>query len=66
MRTSAVRSISRPIPDNHRGSPFWLLSPAEQRERLHKLLAQRMSLATIASITRLSVAEIERMVEARA
>lgn len=44
---------------------FWLLPLTEQHERIRKLAASRLNAATIASITKLSAAEVLRIIEAR-
>lgn len=62
MPTLLARSGNRQLHVNNR--PIWLQSPADQREAVRKMALLDMSPATIASIAKMSVAEVTRILEA--
>lgn len=64
-RFTAMRTIHERSTASHAGSLFWLQSQADQIATIRRLAAQRMNAATIASIVKLSAAEVSRIIEAR-
>jgi hypothetical protein len=60
-----MRTLPDKLPARHAGSLFWLLSDADQRASIQKLAASRMRPEQIASITRMTVRDVNRIIEAR-
>lgn len=67
MSILAFRSQNkpRPCPAGGLSGLFFLQSPSRQHERVRLLAARRFSAPTIASTCRISVAEVERILEMR-